>query len=212
MQPGTGAWQPPLEDTLRVFERHARAGGAEVALCASRAEAAAVIGGIAALQGGRLVCAAGIKERYSPLVLALQRAGLEVEVAEEISGAVRAPSDVPGAGAQAERSSLAAALAVGAGLVQARGGVAETGSIVLADDALAPRLLGMLAEVCIALLPASAIMPSLDEAGALLAGLERAGHRYVSLVTGPSRTADIERVLTIGVQGPRALHIIVVME
>jgi L-lactate dehydrogenase complex protein LldG len=30
----------------------------------------------------------------------------------------------------------------------------------------------------------------------------------VSLVTGPSRTADIERVLTIGVQGPKALHIV----
>jgi len=38
----------------------------------------------------------------------------------------------------------------------------------------------------------------------------RAGHRYISFVTGPSRTADIERVLTIGVQGPKALHIILI--
>jgi L-lactate dehydrogenase complex protein LldG len=34
----------------------------------------------------------------------------------------------------------------------------------------------------------------------------------VSLVTGPSRTADIERVLTIGVHGPRALHVVVLVD
>ena len=61
------------------------------------------------------------------------------------------------------------------------------------------------------MLPAAAIRPGLNEAAALLRELERAGHRYVSLVTGPSRTADIERVLTIGVQGPKALHIIVLI-
>ena len=95
---------------------------------------------------------------------------------------------------------------------ESRAGVAETGSVVLADDALTPRLLGMLADLCLILLPAADIMPSLDEVGNLLHELEREGRRYVSLVTGPSRTADIERVLTIGVQGPKALHIIVLSE
>jgi len=32
---------------------------------------------------------------------------------------------------------------------------------------------------------------------------------YASLTTGPSRTADIERSLTIGVQGPNAVHVVV---
>lgn len=35
---------------------------------------------------------------------------------------------------------------------------------------------------------------------------------YVSLITGPSRTSDIERVLTIGVHGPRALHIVLLSD
>jgi L-lactate dehydrogenase complex protein LldG len=93
--------------------------------------------------------------------------------------------------------------------VLAYAGVAETGSVMLADDAVAPRLAGMLADVCVAVLPAPAIVPNLDQAALLLGELDRVGHRYVSLVTGPSRTADIERVLTIGVQGPKTLHIIV---
>jgi L-lactate dehydrogenase complex protein LldG len=45
---------------------------------------------------------------------------------------------------------------------------------------------------------------------ALFAVLSPAQTRYLSLITGPSRTADIERVLTIGVHGPERLVIVVV--
>jgi L-lactate dehydrogenase complex protein LldG len=79
----------------------------------------------------------------------------------------------------------------------------------MAEDALAPRLVEMLTSVCVAVLPVSAIIPSLDEAGDVLARLERDGHRYLSFVTGPSRTGDIEMVLTVGVHGPKALHILI---
>ncbi|HEX9991195.1 MAG TPA: lactate utilization protein [Chloroflexia bacterium] len=182
---------------LETFSLYAKAAGAEVFICVGDADAATTIARIAS---GPLRCTSGVWESYPGICRALEGMGLDVAVAEEIAEKER------------ERSALAAALAGGVGIVQAKGAVAETGSLVLADDALAPRLLSMLADVCIALLPASNIVPSLDEAGALLAELERAGHRYVSLVTGPSRTADIERVLTIGVQGPKALHIIILAE
>ena len=68
----------------------------------------------------------------------------------------------------------------------------------------------MLADSAFAILSANKIVPGLDEIGAILAQLSAEGQRYLSLVTGPSRTADIERVLTIGVQGPKALHIILI--
>ena len=50
--------------------------------------------------------------------------------------------------------------------------------------------------------------PSLDDAGAWLAA--HAGDGYAALITGPSRTADIERVITVGVQGPARLHVVLV--
>jgi L-lactate dehydrogenase complex protein LldG len=55
----------------------------------------------------------------------------------------------------------------------------------------------------------------LDDMGARLRQLTRAGEQqqhYISLVTGPSRTADIERTLTVGVQGPKTLCVLVVSD
>ncbi|HKF35783.1 MAG TPA: LUD domain-containing protein, partial [Ktedonobacteraceae bacterium] len=57
------------------------------------------------------------------------------------------------------------------------------------------------------------LLPMLEDAANLIQQLTMASpdqRRYISLVTGPSRTADIERTLTIGVQGPKALCVIVV--
>ena len=186
-----------LSDTAPVetFARYARAAGAQVSFAENGATAATLITGIA---GGPVTCTAAVLNRYPTLSNALLEAGSQAVVAEEIAAEGGLSS-----------SDAAARLSGGTAVVLAGAGIAETGSLVLADDAPAPRLASMLADVCIALLPAAGILRNLDEAGVLLAELDREGHRYISLVTGPSRTADIERVLTIGVQGPKSLHIIV---
>jgi L-lactate dehydrogenase complex protein LldG len=182
-------------DTLALFTQYATGAGAQVQV-ADSPEAA--VGAITTLRQGVLTCTAAVRDAYPQLYAALAGPGGPVRVAEDV------------AAASADSTALAAALAGGTGLILATAGVAETGSLLLTASALAPRPLGMLADYCIALLDGAAILPDLDAAGEVLARLEREGHLYQSLVTGPSRTADIERVLTIGVQGPKTLSIIVV--
>jgi L-lactate dehydrogenase complex protein LldG len=99
------------------------------------------------------------------------------------------------------------------GLSDADLAIAETGSVLLAENALAARIVSMLTLTHIVLVPERRIVPMLDDAGARLRELTQAGpdqRHYLSFVTGPSRTSDIERVLTIGVQGPKSLCVIVV--
>ena len=100
-----------------------------------------------------------------------------------------------------------------AGLSGAELAIAETGSIMLAENALPARVVSMLTITHFALVQASTLYPMLEDAGLALQRLTASApdqRHYISLVTGPSRTADIERTLTIGVQGPRALCVIIV--
>ena len=75
------------------------------------------------------------------------------------------------------------------------------------------RLVTTLPPVHIALLGIEKIVPTLEDATAILQVLPRSGTgqkitSYVSFITGPSRSADIELTLTVGVHGPRELHIV----
>jgi L-lactate dehydrogenase complex protein LldG len=89
--------------------------------------------------------------------------------------------------------------------------VAETGSVVLAETDT-DRGACFLAEHLWLLVAADQIVPSLDAALERVRQLVHAGNHYVTLMSGPSRTADIERTLTVGVHGPRALTIVIVGE
>src|SRR5215471_8007633 len=89
--------------------------------------------------------------------------------------------------------------------------VAETGSVAInepADD----RGRCFLAERLWLLVDHDTLVPDLDASLQRLGRLIRDGARHPLLMSGPSRTADIERVLTIGVHGPRALVIVIVGE
>ena len=100
-----------------------------------------------------------------------------------------------------------------AGLSVAELAIAETGSVLLAENALEARVVGMLTLTHFVLVSKATLFPMLEDAGKLLVELTKSGsdqRHYISLVTGPSRTADIERTLTIGVQGPKTLCVIFV--
>jgi L-lactate dehydrogenase complex protein LldG len=96
------------------------------------------------------------------------------------------------------------------GLALAHGAIAETGSVILVEPRVADRAVTLITQTLIVLCPVSGLVPTLDEAAGILREVSRDGASYATFVTGPSRTADIERELTIGVQGPGALHVILV--
>jgi L-lactate dehydrogenase complex protein LldG len=96
------------------------------------------------------------------------------------------------------------------GLSFATAGVAATGSLLLELSDPAGRGATALPPVNLVFLTASTIVPDLQSlSGTLYRLLASHPSSYLSLTTGPSRTADIERVLTIGVHGPKELHILI---
>ena len=82
------------------------------------------------------------------------------------------------------------------------------------DPELAARLASLLAPVHIAVLRRAQIVRGLGEA---LAQLQEwhgsnifADSSNLTLITGPSRTGDIEQTLTLGVHGPREIHVVLI--
>jgi L-lactate dehydrogenase complex protein LldG len=84
-------------------------------------------------------------------------------------------------------------------------GLADTGSVVLAAGPDEPRARSLLPPVHVTILTASRILPGLPE---LFEELGSELPSALAIVTGPSRSADIEQKLVIGVHGPGEVHIV----
>ncbi|NJC88427.1 MAG: lactate utilization protein [Desulfuromonas sp.] len=99
--------------------------------------------------------------------------------------------------------------AAGAGLTGANFAIAATGTVVLESTAEATRLATTLPEQHFVLLDPRKIVADSSAAVPLLRQLHaRLPQTFLAYITGPSRTADIERVLTIGVHGPKELYVL----
>ena len=95
------------------------------------------------------------------------------------------------------------------GVAHAALGIAATGTCVVETDDEETRLSTMLPETSIITLNISDIVPGIADIAGYLRERQKDGIvSYTSLITGPSRTADIERVGAIGVHGPLNVHII----
>lgn len=117
---------------------------------------------------------------------------------------VKLENAVPGLKFEVTRE-LAASAKVG--ISQFDWALANTGTLVQSADAVDKRLVSTLPLLHIAVVSAALLLPDLP---ALFERVDPAKSAYISFVTGPSRTADIERVLTIGVHGPERLIIVLV--
>jgi L-lactate dehydrogenase complex protein LldG len=97
------------------------------------------------------------------------------------------------------------------GITSADYALAATGTFVMFASPREARLISLLPPVHIAVVPRSRILANLDE---LLSILPKPAEQTSSmvLITGPSRTADIEQILVRGVHGPGEIHAVIVEE
>ena len=98
---------------------------------------------------------------------------------------------------------------VDASITSTRGGIAETGSLILWPTPDEPRLMSLVPPVHIAVLNASEIYTTFHEA---MISQDWASGMPTNalLISGPSKTADIEQTLAYGVHGPKELIVLVI--
>ena len=91
-------------------------------------------------------------------------------------------------------------------------GIAETGTVMMASGPEAPITLNFLPENHVVVLRASQVVGSYEDAFQRLRAVAGQGRmpRAVNMITGPSRTGDIEQTILLGAHGPRRLHVLLV--
>ena len=94
-------------------------------------------------------------------------------------------------------------------LIEADYAIAETGSVVIDSCNENLRLASCLAEKLDVILPLSKLVESMHDVTDFLEERTSGSGGYVAFITGASRTADIERVLTVGVHGPKEMTVII---
>ncbi len=108
------------------------------------------------------------------------------------------------------REELRAACAIAdAGITSADYALADTGTLVMLSSIEEARVISLLPPVHLAIVPRDRILTGLDELLTVLPDPAAITSSMV-LITGPSRTADIEQILVRGVHGPGEVHVVVV--
>jgi len=102
----------------------------------------------------------------------------------------------------------AAQASADAGITGVQAAIAATGSLVLESGPGRPRAASLLPPRHIALVGRSQILRSVEAWAASGPALEKAAN--TTFITGPSRSADIEMIVTLGVHGPGEVHVVLV--
>jgi L-lactate dehydrogenase complex protein LldG len=182
----------PMSTLFETFKARAEAVSAEVHRFATRREAFAFILGLLQEQG--------VRDGQGPGALWADGSFLKGFGKAEIN------REAPGIGFEITRQAAAQARV---GISQVGWAVAATGTLVVDAAQVEQRLVSTLPPIHVALVASSSLRADLAE---VLTQIHPSQTGYISMITGPSRTADIERVLTIGVHGPERLVIVFVDE
>lgn len=103
-----------------------------------------------------------------------------------------------------------------ASLTPAFAGIAETGTLMMTSGATHPTTLNFMPDHHIVAMTSSQVVGAYEEAWTRLREARRDGDggfdmpRTVNLITGPSRTGDIELTIHLGAHGPRSVHILLI--
>src|SRR5205085_12582893 len=102
-------------------------------------------------------------------------------------------------------------LGAAVGITTADYALADTGTLVLVSGDEQHRLISLLPPTHVCLLDPARVLPSLPDLLARVRGRfspPEAAPKNMTCIPGPSRTADIEQAITMGVHGPKSLHVI----
>lgn len=172
---------------LERFEAQVGASGGKVAVCGSREEALSAVGHELRQRNVREVLSGGLREGWASLLQQI----LQVKLLEGLPAIT--PSGIPEVG-----------------IGEADYAIAETGTLVEIGRIRDRHLPSLLPPVHIALLSRDRILPDLDACFAtLLSVLSQEPRARVVFITGPSRSADIEKLLILGAHGPRELIVVI---
>jgi L-lactate dehydrogenase complex protein LldG len=95
------------------------------------------------------------------------------------------------------------------GIAEADFAIASTGTLAVVSTANRPSSLTLLPPASLVIVQIDRVMPNLAAVLAAM-GPDGVAANRLTLITGPSRTADIEKRIVLGVHGPKSLHVIVV--
>ena len=95
------------------------------------------------------------------------------------------------------------------GITNTKGAIAETGSLILWPDAAEPRLMSLVPPVHIALVKAETIYESFAQVAVEQNWVQNMPTNAL-LISGPSKTADIEQTLAYGIHGPQQLIVLII--
>ena len=186
--------------------RAAEAAGWRVAVCETHEEAARYVAELARdIEAGSVVRSAHSAIERLGIERELEGSGVEVRTMALDADDDNERDDQR----QAHRERM---IGAGIGLTGVDYAIAETGSCAIIARQGASRLVSLLPPVHVAVVELGQVLPSLDELFALLR--ERFGaddaESYMNIITGPSRSADIEYQLVTGVHGPGEVHMVIV--
>ena len=188
----TVAGEPDAPTLLEIFKENLDAVGGHCIVAAGEAEVVAALDSIVS----------GLQK--TPLRarrIALSNAPLAERLARQITVATEEIAVTP---------SSADLFEYDIGITTAQAAIAETGTLVLESECERHRLVSLVPPVHIAIVQSNTVCLTLGEALAAVYRKEGVAlSPAITLITGPSRTADIELTLAIGVHGPQELYVIV---